>query len=97
MIQLDNEKLQKVLKQVALKGYDWIEDKDNFYLDITEINFDFILSDEGKDYSVIGCYGYASDSDRKFSREFDILLNTDWTWDFIAGYFTAYLTLTEVE
>lgn len=95
MIQIDNEKLEKVLKQVALKGYDWIEDKENFYLEIHEIDFDFTLSDDGKDYNVIGCYGYHSDSDRQLNREFNMILNTDWSWDFVAGYFAAYMTLVE--
>ena len=95
MISINKEKLEAVLKQVILKGYTWIEDKENVYLAIHEISVDYALDDTGETYYVVGDYGYDGDSGKQFNRSFNMLLDTNWSWDFIAGYFTAYTTLME--
>lgn len=99
MLQLDIEKVNRVLKQVIENLYPWIKDKENIYVSINSVEFDFAIDDTGKIYVINGCYGYRPTTNelKAFENDFNCLFDTSWSWDFLAGYFTASIVEHELE
>lgn len=94
MIHLDNDKLERVLFEVFKKEFSC---SNGAYLVIETVEFDISFDDEGKDnnylYNVKGRYGV----EESWQRQFDIMLSTEWSWDFIAGYFCRQIYLDDEE
>ena len=99
MLQLDIEKLNRVLKQVIENLYPLVKYKENIYVSINSVEFDFAIDDTGKTYAISGCYGYTPTTTelKAFGRDFNCLFDTSWSWDFLAGYFTATLIEQELK
>lgn len=89
MITLDDTKLERVLLEVFEKEYGH---NNSNYLVVESIEFD--LDDEyPKLYVVKGRYGV----ENSWQRQFDLTLDRDWNWDFIAGYFCRQIYLDDEE
>ena len=99
MINIDNNKLEKVLLEAVKKQYAEIENHE-LYLVIENLDVDTEeFEDNDYTYTIEGRYGreYLSegDSEREFYKRFSFLVNSTWSWDFIAGYFTRVMEADE--
>lgn len=90
MIQIDNEKLERVLYEVLSKMYT-ADPGEDLYLIVEDIDV-YPDEDNIKNYSyfVKGRYGREGSSN-DFCEQFKIQLEQEWSWDFIAGYFRRVL------
>ena len=82
MIEIDEKKLENVLRDVVKDFYL----DDNTYLVIEEIicNLDDKKDNEPYEFFINGRYG----ENDKWNKTFkNIIIYSDWSWDFIAGYF----------
>lgn len=91
MIQLDEIKLQNVLEQVLRENYPYA--KDTIYVRIDNIDFSLEFSEDKKLwYTIIGAYGI----ENKWQKDLSIEFYTNWSWDYLAGYFNRYLLESEL-
>ena len=99
MINVDEKKLENVLLEVLQKQFAYA--KDEMYIRIDNVDFDILFSttiDASGDklfYQIRGAYGMSKDNEVVWQRDFTLDLHTDWSWDFVAGYFCRQLFLDE--
>lgn len=91
MIEIDDKKLEKILLEVVQKFY--LEQE--VYLVIEEIicNLDDKKDNEPYEFFINGRYG---ENDKWHKTFKDIIIYSDWSWDFIAGYFWRTLETADL-